>query len=35
MVAGQIVTNIVLGTPSQILYFYQPQSFVNAITNAP
>jgi len=27
MVAGQIVTNIVAG---QILYFYQPQSFVNA-----
>jgi type II secretory pathway pseudopilin PulG len=31
MVAGQIVTNIVAGP---ILYFYQPQSFVN-VTNAP
>ena len=30
-VAGQIVTNIVAG---QILYFYQPQSFIN-VTNAP
>jgi hypothetical protein len=33
MVAGQIVTvtNIVTG---QILYFYQPQSFIN-VTNTP
>jgi type II secretory pathway pseudopilin PulG len=31
MVAGQIVTNIVAG---QILYFYQPQSFIN-VTNTP